>query len=206
MLMLPVSEKIQVFKYRVCILVLLHINITTNLKSRARDPIGSKSPNDYILILISWSLKSINILHILQATLLDIVSASLAFIGLGFMKDGGFYQMLRVSSIIFCAFLSIPVLKQKLRWFNWIGIFIIIAGITLKSVPSIQDFLSADDAKVDGCVGVQEFLPSALMKNSTAGEANGISSSACDETCQTLIGILLIIVSEVIFHLSVVKA
>ena len=150
-------------------------------------------------------MKTINILHKLQATLFDIVSASLAFTGLGFLKDGGFYQMLRVSSIIFCAFLSIPVLKQKLRWFNWTGIFIIIAGITLKSAPSIQDFLSADNVKVDGCVGIQEFIPAALMKNSTAREDNDILSSACDETCQTLIGILLIIVSEVIFHCALFK-
>ena len=131
---------------------------------------------------------------------MDIVSTSVAYTGLGFMKDGGFYQMLRVSSVVFCALLSIPVLKQKLGWYNWTGIFIIIAGITLKSVPSIQDFLSADEAEVDGCVGVQELSKSAMMMNLTAAESGAAMSQACDKTCQTLIGILLIIVSEVIFE------
>ena len=105
--------------------------------------------------------------------------------------------MLRVSSVVFCALLSIPVLKQKLKWFNWTGIFIIIAGITLKSVPSIQDFLTGN-AKVDGCMGVQELSKSAMMVNLTATETDAALSQACDKTCQTLIGILLIILSEVI--------
>ena len=113
------------------------------------------------------------------------------------MKDGGFYQMLRVSSIIFCALLSIPVLKQKLGWYNWTGIFIIITGITLKSVPSIQDFLTGE-AEEDGCMGVQELSKSAMMVNLTATETDAALSQACDKTCQTLIGILLIIISEVI--------
>ena len=130
---------------------------------------------------------------------MDLVSASLAFIGLGFMKDGGFYQMLRVSSVIFCALLSIPVLKQKLGWYNWAGIFIIIAGITLKSVPSIQDFLTGE-AEVDGCVGVQELSKSPIMVNRTATETDATMSQSCDKTCQTLIGILLLIISEVIIR------
>ena len=129
-----------------------------------------------------------------QATLLDIVSTSVAYTGLGFMKDGGFYQMLRVSSVVFCALLSIPVLKQKLGWHKWIGILIIIAGITLKSVPSIQDFLTGE-AEVDACVGVKE----SMLVNLTATETDASLSQACDKTCQTLIGILLIIISEVTY-------
>ena len=129
-----------------------------------------------------------------QATLLDIISTSVAYTGLGFMKDGGFYQMLRVSSVVFCALLSIPVLKQKLGWHKWIGILIIIAGITLKSVPSIQDFLTGE-AEVDACVGVKE----SMLVNLTATETDVALSQSCDKTCQTLIGILLIIISEVIF-------
>ena len=105
--------------------------------------------------------------------------------------------MLRVSSVVFCALLSIPVLKQKLGWHKWIGIMIIIAGITLKSVPSIQDFLTGE-AEEDGCVGMQELSKSAMMVNLTATETDAALSQACDKTCQTLIGILLIIISEVI--------
>ena len=104
--------------------------------------------------------------------------------------------MLRVLNVVFNALLSIPVLKQKLRWYNWTGILIIIAGITLKSVPSIQDFLTGE-AEVDGCVGVQELSKSAIMVNGTAAEDAALSQS-CDKTCQTLIGILLLIISEVI--------
>ena len=128
---------------------------------------------------------------------MDIVSTSVAYTGLGFMKDGGFYQMLRVSSVVFCALLSIPVLKQKLKWFNWTGILIIIAGITLKSVPSIQNFLTGE-AEEDDCVGVKELSKSAMLGNLTATETGAALSQACDKTCQTLIGILLIIISEVI--------
>ena len=102
--------------------------------------------------------------------------------------------MLRVSSVVFCALLSIPVLKQKLGWHKWIGILIIIAGITLKSVPSIQDFLTGE-AEVDACVGVKE----SMLVNLTATETDATLSQSCDKTCQTLIGILLIIISEVIF-------
>ena len=140
----------------------------------------------------------------MQATLLELVSTSLSFIGLGFMKDGGFYQMLGVSSLVFCALLSIPVLKQKLGWYNWTGIFIIIAGITVKSLPSIQDFLTADKAEVGGCVVVQELSQSTLMENLTATETGDDFSQICDKTCQTLIGILLMILSEV-FSLNIVN-
>ena len=129
---------------------------------------------------------------------MDIVSTSVAYTGLGFMKDGGFYQMLRVSSVVFCALLSIPVLKQKLGWHKWIGIMIIIAGITLKSVPSIQNFLTGE-AEEDGCMGVQELSKSAMLGNLTATETAAALSQSCDKTCQTLIGILLIILSEVTF-------
>ena len=140
----------------------------------------------------------------MQATLLELVSTSLSFIGLGFMKDGSFYQMLGVSSLVFCALLSIPVLKQKLGWYNWTGIFIIVAGITLKSVPSIQDFLTADKAEGGGCVVVQELSQSTLMENLTATETGDDFSKICDKTCQNLIGILLMILSEV-FSLNIVN-
>ena len=70
---------------------------------------------------------------------MDLISVSLGNIGLGFMLNGGFYQILRVTSLVFCALLSIPILKQRLKWFNWIGIAIICAGIVINSIPLIEN-------------------------------------------------------------------
>ena len=53
------------------------------------------------------------------------------------MKNAGFFAMLKIASIVFCALLSIPILKQKLKWFHWTGILIMCAGIVIKSIPAI---------------------------------------------------------------------
>ena len=48
----------------------------------------------------------------LQACLFDIVSISLSLTGLGFLRDAGLHQMLRVSNMVFCGLLSILFLKK----------------------------------------------------------------------------------------------
>ena len=58
---------------------------------------------------------------LLQAAVIELVGTVLGYIGLGLMKDGGFFQMLSVTSIIFCALLSIPLLGQRLRCHHWLG-------------------------------------------------------------------------------------
>ena len=76
---------------------------------------------------------------------MDIVGTSLGYIGLGFMKDAGFFQMLRVSPIIFCALLSIPIMKERLRWFQWTGILVVCSGLIIKSIPAVMDFFDPPD-------------------------------------------------------------
>ena len=44
--------------------------------------------------------------------MLDLVSMSMLYTGLKFLKDAGLYQMLRVSQIVFCGLLSVAVLKN----------------------------------------------------------------------------------------------
>ena len=48
----------------------------------------------------------------IKATLLSLAAGALGCIGLGFLKDAGLFQMLGVSNIVFCALLSIPLLKK----------------------------------------------------------------------------------------------
>ena len=83
-----------------------------------------------------------------QAALMDIVGTSLGYIGLGFMKDAGFFQMLRVSPIIFCALLSIPIMKERLRWFQWTGILVVCTGLVVKSIPDVVNFFDPPADKV----------------------------------------------------------
>ena len=70
---------------------------------------------------------------------MDIVGTSLDYMGLAFMKNAGLFQMLRVTPLIWCGLLSIPLLKQRLKWFNWAGIMIICAGLCIKAIPLLLD-------------------------------------------------------------------
>ena len=47
-----------------------------------------------------------------KAALLNMTGCAFIFTGLGFLKDAGLFQMLGVSNIVFCALLSIPLLKK----------------------------------------------------------------------------------------------
>jgi len=78
-----------------------------------------------------------NPLVLWPASFLDITATSLGYMGLGFMKNPGFFQMLRVSAMIFCGLISIPVLKQKLKIHNWMGILIVCAGLLIKAIPNV---------------------------------------------------------------------
>jgi len=157
--------------------------------------------------------KPCNPLIMFPAALLDIVGTSLGYIGLGFMKDAGFFQMLRVSPIIFCALLSIPILKQRLKWFNWTGILIVCTGIIVKAIPQIIETSNPDPDKSHHAACV-EMLPNdtsfyeaptvtQLMYNykdySVRAFEEEDTSSSCDSTCQKLVGIAFVLVGE-FFH------
>jgi len=99
--------------------------------------------------------KPMNPLLLFPASLLDIVGTSLGYVGLGFLRDPGFFQMLRTTPIVFCGLLSIPILKQRLKWFQWTGIMMIVIGIVIKSIPSVIEMFSdePEDLSIgDACV------------------------------------------------------
>eukprot|EP00091_Calanus_sinicus_P002769 TRINITY_DN12873_c0_g1_i1.p2 TRINITY_DN12873_c0_g1~~TRINITY_DN12873_c0_g1_i1.p2 ORF type:complete len:113 (-),score=23.57 TRINITY_DN12873_c0_g1_i1:376-714(-) len=93
-----------------------------------------------------------NPLVLWPAAFLDIVATSLGYMGLAFMHDPGFFQMLRVSPIIFCGLLSMPILKQRLKWFNWTGILIVCIGLLIKAIPNVFTDLQTHQMELGGCV------------------------------------------------------
>ena len=66
---------------------------------------------------------------------MDILATSLGYMGLAFLKDAGLFQMLRVTPMLWCAILSIPILRQRVKWFQWLGMFVVIGGIFIKAIP-----------------------------------------------------------------------
>merc|ERR1719264_834376 len=77
--------------------------------------------------------KLVSPLIMLPASLLDISSVSCSFTGLGFLKDAGLHQMLRVSNLVFCGLLSTLFLKMRLAWFKWAGILLVCIGLVVKA-------------------------------------------------------------------------
>ena len=66
---------------------------------------------------------------------MDILATSLDYMGLAFLKDAGLFQMLRVTPMLWCAILSIPILRQRVKWFQWFGMFVVVGGIFIKAIP-----------------------------------------------------------------------
>jgi len=79
----------------------------------------------------------------LQKVLLIAVPAAFDLVATAFCCVGMLYipasvwQMLKGGSIIFCAILSITFLKRRMFSFNWIGLFLVVLGITLVGLSSI---------------------------------------------------------------------
>jgi len=93
-----------------------------------------------------------NSLILWPAAALDLLATSLGYMGLAFLKDPGFFQMLRVSPMIFTGLLSIPILKQRLRWFNWVGMLVVCLGIVIKVLPKVLPNALSDAQKLGTCV------------------------------------------------------
>jgi len=144
-----------------------------------------------------------NPLVLWPAAALDIVGTSLGYMGLAFMKDAGFFQMLRVSPIIFCGLLSIPILKQKLKWFNWTGILVVCTGLCIKAIPDvIRTFNPPEDKSVlSGCLN--KLAPNSTLEGNffympfdvRIEEEEESSTGALD----MVVGIVLVLVGE-FFH------
>ena len=68
---------------------------------------------------------------------MDILATSLDYMGLAFLKDAGLFQMLRVTPILWCAILSIPILRQRVKLYQWAGMVVVIGGIFIKAIPML---------------------------------------------------------------------
>jgi len=128
--------------------------------------------------------KPVSSLIMLPASLLDIASFSCSFTGLGFLKDAGLYQMLRVSQMVFCGLLSIIVLKQRLAWFKWTGILLVCIGIVVKAIHpkdnlECNDNLSSVNNSAEIDIDVEK------------------KDEECNKTCQQIIGIIFVLVGQV---------
>jgi len=135
--------------------------------------------------------KPMNPLVLWPAAGLDIVATSLGYMGLAFMKDAGLFQMLRVSPIIFCGLLSIPILKQRLKWFNWTGIIVLCAGLIIKAIPQVMDTFDPPENKAYHVACVMNRNESSIDRLPLEDE-EGISPTY-------VIGIALVLVGE-FFH------
>ena len=89
-------------------------------KEETEEPVGSYSP--FIL---------------LPPALCDVTATSIMYVALTLTSASSF-QMLRGSILIFVGILSVLVLRRKLEWFRWLGMFIILVGLI---VVGVSDFL-----------------------------------------------------------------
>jgi len=126
------------------------------------------------------------------AAALDIVGTSLGYMGLGFMHDPGFFQMLRVSPIIFCGLLSIPILKQRLKWFNWFGILLVCIGLIIKAIPNVFKELNPHPESYCGPTLIED-----TFGNRT--DSSNDSDDSGESDSNYAIGIALVLIGE-FFH------
>lgn len=136
-----------------------------------------------------------NPLVLWPAAFLDIVATSLGYMGLAFMHDPGFFQMLRVSPIIFCGLLSMPILKQRLKLHNWTGILIVCIGLLIKAIPNVFTSLQTHQMELGGCVlDINVTHPNMPTPTPNPEEEEGLSKALAYP-----IGIALVLVGE-FFH------
>lgn len=69
-----------------------------------------------------------NPLIFLPPALCDMTATSLMYIGLNLTNSSSF-QMLRGALIVFTGLLTVTFLRRRLKYFQWIGIFVVLAGL-----------------------------------------------------------------------------
>jgi drug/metabolite transporter (DMT)-like permease len=74
--------------------------------------------------------RSFNPLIFLPPALCDMTATSLMYIGLN-MTYASSFQMLRGALIIFTGFLSVAFLNRRLKAYEWLGIFVVMAGLVI---------------------------------------------------------------------------
>lgn len=72
----------------------------------------------------------------------DCLATSTMYLGLTLTYASSF-QMLRGAVIVFTGLLSVAFLGRKLRYYQWIGIFVVIAGLV---IVGVSDFIGSTDA------------------------------------------------------------
>nr|XP_053646127.1 solute carrier family 35 member F6-like isoform X1 [Cherax quadricarinatus] len=80
----------------------------------------------------------------------DMTATSLMYVGLTLTYASSF-QMLRGAVIVFTGFLSVAFLGRHLRYFHWLGIVTVLAGLV---VVGLSDFLSSseDTSDINGII------------------------------------------------------
>jgi len=147
------------------------------------------------------------------AAFLDIIATAMGYMGLGFMKNPGFFQMLRCSPIIFCGLLSIPFLGQRLKAHNWIGIAVLSTGLIIKALPDalkpfvdyevLPNLLPMDPHEWEACNKM--LIPNrtttfdGLMSTPEQEPLVTTEAPESDSGTNMLIGIILVLVGE-FFH------
>lgn len=91
--------------------------------------------------------RGFNPLIFLPPALCDMTATSLMYIGLN-MTSSASFQMLRGALIVFTGVLSVVFLKRKLRWFHWLGIFLVTGGLVIVGLNDILTNKSGDFKKV----------------------------------------------------------
>jgi len=152
-----------------------------------------------------------NPLVLWPAAFLDIVATAMGYMGLGFMKNPGFFQMLRCSPIIFCGLLSIPFLGQRLKAHNWIGIAVLSTGLIIKAIPDavhpfadyedMPNILPEDPQGWNFCNKelITTTTTNVLITDTTPAFSSTTEGQESDKGTDVLIGIILVLVGE-FFH------
>jgi len=153
--------------------------------------------------------KSMNPLVMWPAACMDLVATSLGYMGLAWMRNAGFFQMLRATPMIWCGLLSMPILKLRLKWFNWFGILVIVLGLVIKALPYTSPKIygapeNFGDEWHDNCVNAMTKFQNETnlppwgpwtplnIKENESGES-------CGKSCRMSVGAGMVVVGE-FFH------
>ena len=91
-----------------------------------------------------------NPLVLLPSTIFGLVGVTLGNIGMVYTRDPATRKMVNIFKIVWCAVLSIPIFKMWPAWHQWIGIFLVSAGVFVKVSINIPG-LFPDYSKPDYC-------------------------------------------------------
>jgi len=137
-----------------------------------------------------------NPLVLFPASFMDLLGTALGYMGLAFCKDGGTFQMLRATAMMWAGLLSIPFLKRGLKWFQVLGMVIIAGGLGIKAsemfLPNFveKDFCASEMTEINWNTSVTTVNP--ITDAPT-------EAPTLDESLLKPIGYVLIIVGE-FFH------